>query len=747
MVSPTLPLPPAFNGQQREQGTAFLFYLFLSSRFISASQNPDRLLAVIATAVAGTALLIAFVQVFLQYITSSPLREKCNVAAIGCASRLVKYGPGWTVTVHYPLLDLTPAKLIGAARYTEQHGIEVLGLQEEGQTGFSFIEENEKTSWATVKHEDICLFTNRRLQNGEREKVTLWQLPWRKAMVYLWFKLRHRPQFPRPKSCWAQMLYALGADDVTALVYGMADASTVPSQLDAPMQRITISQMGKIAFLLNFNQVEINHREHTLDAYGPHGRITTIQVPSFGGVLHFEGDTHAIRKAIRKCPVSWTIIAKDLITARLNFPNVNTNGFYCPLNALAQSIVDAPHEGDWFNRQMAQTARARANSIAGKIYLEAKNFKALTMHGMPEPLEVVSPDIQSSLPSISSPPRDDNQESSIPWADRFDEWRLSHRLPMPTILTLMYILPLPSVATPFPHDILLPYVPVLAVILKKRAEDILARADVFVSAELQTALEEGSVMFHLETSDYTMCRDTNATAFGQRSWAQTAYQNLHADMPELLREKILPAGVGTSRAKVLLTKDTLSLLRNFDPVHWSLDFMEEMKFEFFKYGASNLLWLQVLLLDMAIQHTVNGRLLRSLDGTRGLSVTDDVRRHPNDNVVSLEIGGSWTIKGGDLARALCLAGCPLEGGAVGETPSFPHWDLSQIIHSAELNLDAPTTEYLAMLLELRMAFMVAYLLSFADSSAVYYAEFQDFSLPIGLSMRPQSVSTASSASA
>jgi hypothetical protein len=675
-------------------------------------QSPDRILAVIATGVAGVALLVAFLQVFLQYITSSPLRDKCNAAAIGCASRLVKWGFSWTLTVHYPLLDLSAAKIISAARSTEQNGIEVLDLQEEGKTGFVFIKDTEIRSWKHVKHEDIYLVHNRSVPGnlGEREKVTVFQLSWKKKMIYLWFKLRHKPQFPRPRACWAQMLYALGADDVSPLVYGLADANTVPSQLDAPMQRVTVSQMGKVAFLLSFTKVTIDHEHHTLSAYGPHGRITTIQVSSLGNVLHFEGDTHAIRKTIRTCPVSWTLVARDMMTARLQFPNVTTNGFYCPLNALAQSIVDAPHESEWFTRQMVETAQARVNSIAGNIHLESKSFKAL------------------------------NADDSVPREMKFDKWKASTQLRMPTVLTLMHLLPLPSVATPFPHDILLPYVPVLADYFKRRADYLVTRSDVIVSTVLRDALREGTIMFHLETSDYSMCRGINATPFGQRSWAMTPYRGLHAAMPPPLREQFLTetAGVGTSLAKILLTKDTLYLLRNFDPVKWSRDFSEEMKFALHRYGASNLLWFQVFLIDMAIQHAVNGRLLAPLYGSARSSVTDDVRRHLHTPVEAfmLELG-SWCTKGGELARALCLAGCPLDDSPPTDgSASVPQWDLSAIIHAAGLGLDASTTEHLGVLLELRMVFMVAYLLSFADSSAVYYAEFQDFSLPIGLAMQP-----------
>jgi hypothetical protein len=624
----------------------------------------------------------------------------------------------------------------------------VLDLQEEGKTGFIFINDTERRSWRHVKHEDIYLVHSRSVpgNRGEREKVTVWQLSWRKKMTYLWFKLRHKRQFPRPKSCWAQMLYALGADDVTSLVYGMADANTVPGQLGAPMQRVTVSQMGKVAFLLSFTKVHIDHDEHKLSAYGPHGRITTIQVSALGNVLHFEGDTHAIRKTIRTCPVSWTLVARDMMTARLQFPNVTTNGFYCPLNALAQSIVDAPHESEWFTRQMVETAQARVNSIAGNIHLEGKSFRLLATDGGDETSDM---EPQPSSPGVSSAPRHSKLKVAVPWIDKFDEWKRSNQLRMPTILTLMHILPLASVATPFPHDILLPYVPVLAVIFKQKADEIVKRTDVIVSTVLRDALREGTIMFHLETADYAMCRGINATPFGQRSWAQTPYRGLHAAMPSPLREEFLAesAGGGTSQANIMLTHDTLYLLRNFDPVGWSQDFSEEMKFALHRYGASNLLWFQVFLLDMAIQHAVNGRLLAPLYGSARSSVTDDVRRHLHTNVEAfmLELG-SWCTKGGDLARALCLAGCPVEeDGLSGTTLSVPQWNLSQIIQSAGLNLDASTTEHLTVLLELRMVFMVAYLLSFADSSAVYYAEFQDFSLPIGLSMKPPTTSPVSAA--
>jgi hypothetical protein len=117
----------------------------------------------------------------------------------------------------------------------------------------------------------------------------------------------------------------------------------------------------------------------------------------------------------------------------------------------------------------------------------------------------------------------------------------------------------------------------------------------------------------------------------------------------------------------------------------------------------------------------------SVRGASHPSVTDDVRGYGGEFDPER---GSWCTKGGYLARTLCWAGCPL-----GETWStnVPQWDIMPIIHSTGLGLDSSTTEHLRVLLELRMAFMLAYLLSVVDSTSVYLAHFQDFSLPIGLS--------------
>jgi hypothetical protein len=382
-------------------------------------------------------------QVFLQYITSSPLRDKCNSAAIGSASRLVKWGFSWTLTVYYPLLDLSVANIIKAAHHSKVHGIRALSLQEQGKTHFAFIKDTEIRSWKHVKHNNIYLVHTCPDPDSlrELEKVTVWQLSWKKKLVYLLFKLRHRRQLPHPRACWAQMLYALGIDDISLLVYDMADANAVPSQLDAPMQRVTVMQMSRVTFLLGFTKVSIDREQHTLSAYGKHGRFTTIRIPSMGNVLHFEGDTQEICKATSTSRVLWTDPAMDMMVACLHFPGVTTNGFYCLLEVLAQSIVDTPHESEWFTRQMVRAAQDRGNPISGNIYFEAKTFDALN-----------------------------KDDSDLP-ENKFDCWKRSVQLCMPTILTLLHILPLPSVATPFPHEIVLPYLPTLSAYFRRRFDD------------------------------------------------------------------------------------------------------------------------------------------------------------------------------------------------------------------------------------------------------------------------------------
>jgi hypothetical protein len=115
-------------------------------------------------------------QVFLRYITSSFLRDKCNAAAFGFASRLVKWGFSWTPTIYYPLLDLSAANIISAPRRSEENGIKALALQERGKPRFVSTQDANICPWEHDIYLELVHACSVSDNLREPEKVTVWHL-------------------------------------------------------------------------------------------------------------------------------------------------------------------------------------------------------------------------------------------------------------------------------------------------------------------------------------------------------------------------------------------------------------------------------------------------------------------------------------------------------------------------------------------------------------------------------------------
>jgi hypothetical protein len=127
-----------------------------------------------------------------------------------------------------------------------------------------------------------------------------------------------QPDTPQhfPQATWAQMLqiFGLRSPDHPDLVgkflsKSLMDADTIPSTLDAPLQRIRLRDLGLFALIMGFDDVSISPHELKFTAMGPLGSITAVSDPTLGHVLRLEGDLLQIRHqllpftplAIRNC--------------------------------------------------------------------------------------------------------------------------------------------------------------------------------------------------------------------------------------------------------------------------------------------------------------------------------------------------------------------------------------------------------------------------------------------------------------
>lgn len=115
------------------------------------------LMGLLAVILSALAFLVAFLQVVLEYTTSSPWRNMCSQAAIGPSAKQRKLGftfRRWKVKVYYPLLrldfrDLKQAFLLTDAAYIGKHH-PFRAISRRHAWSWRPIQSNEKITWRAI---------------------------------------------------------------------------------------------------------------------------------------------------------------------------------------------------------------------------------------------------------------------------------------------------------------------------------------------------------------------------------------------------------------------------------------------------------------------------------------------------------------------------------------------------------------------------------------------------------------------
>jgi len=115
------------------------------------------LMGLVAVILAALAFIVAFLQVVLEYTTSSPWRNMCSQAAIGPSAKQRKLGwtfRRWKLKVYYPLLRLQFDDLLQAFLRSDLETIEKdMALREIAHRhdwGWRPIKSSEKITWGVV---------------------------------------------------------------------------------------------------------------------------------------------------------------------------------------------------------------------------------------------------------------------------------------------------------------------------------------------------------------------------------------------------------------------------------------------------------------------------------------------------------------------------------------------------------------------------------------------------------------------
>lgn len=210
----------------------------------------------------------------------------------------------------------------------------------------------------------------------ENRTVSIWDLKPRQALAFLRYRQMHpyRP-IERPRASWAQLLVALGILNVKPLILRLVGSDTVHSNLDTPLQRVSVRDLGHLAFVLGFQSVKIDISNRTFLAFSPAGSITTEEVPVLGKVLRFEGDIVQLHGTIGRCVPSWIARASRLIVGQASFGIFRTNGIFWPLGLLGSCISTGNENTEYKALERQTLRRGRTGWSVGPVLREVYLMK------------------------------------------------------------------------------------------------------------------------------------------------------------------------------------------------------------------------------------------------------------------------------------------------------------------------------------------------------------------------------------
>lgn len=118
----------------------------------------DTVVALAAVILAAGAFIVAFLQVILEYMSSSASRNICSSGAIGSSARGTRYGwslGSWKLKVYYPILKMDVRSLLAefmrADRNSIVHDRNIRRIAEKRDCTWRSIQSKEK-----IKRSDLA---------------------------------------------------------------------------------------------------------------------------------------------------------------------------------------------------------------------------------------------------------------------------------------------------------------------------------------------------------------------------------------------------------------------------------------------------------------------------------------------------------------------------------------------------------------------------------------------------------------
>lgn len=175
---------------------------------------------------------------------------------------------------------------------------------------------------------------------------------------------------------------------------------------------------------------------------------------------------------------------------------------------------------------------------------------------------------------------------------------------MPTIYVAACFTNIHGVVCGFPsRSLLLPFIPWV----RRRAHLLLTKKPscALVSSNLSRAMTKGSLPFARETSNYLMSTHVGASQLGTYGWGITRMHDLYKSMPEDVQRDVVP-NENVWEVNAVLIPETVRLLKNFNIDAWAASILEANQTLLISFNAVNCLWIQIIVLDVAIQFFLHG---------------------------------------------------------------------------------------------------------------------------------------------
>jgi hypothetical protein len=564
---------------------------------------------------------------------------------------------------------------------------------------------------------------------SEEVYVTTKELTWALYIKWCyWIFWNPPPPMRRPRATWAQLLRAFSLRDTKKLFRRHVDASAIPRDLDVPIQRIGLFELGKIAMFLGFTEVEINIKERRFTATGPFAAITTVELEYFGKVLRFEGDPFVIASKLPQSKTYFHENAPETFIGELSLGNYNTRRSMVPLeihlpllerNAGSEECKE--EEDIWVKNHVTH------GDTKGNLQEEASCFENIWIKGL----------------SSSNPENQEGPQDRLKVAIR--SWQEKNYLTIPTIFALGCFAGTPSMVSGFPGNVFIhPFMATARVIAKELAQ---RESKTFKKSELlQNTLTHGKIRYVDELSTMLMSRkDRGLTADGVVSWGFSPMGQIFDVLPRDLQDEILGSeeeneGLGarnwtfeniitSARIKadditVLIMPGAHAMLTEFQPREWMAEMSRrDLSTAVMSWTPQAFIWCQLTIIDLSIYLLILGCYYDT-----DLKKTEKPRTRQDEE--------KWETNELKILRSIIKSRELNKGEADDEKGDTPYaWNLFSALKThSEIPTEGERAEKrlrkLSDALTLRCLFYIAFLMINPDSSDVFLARHSKVEMPM-----------------